>query len=110
MRADAALKTEHGLNKQRRLHQALVKKVLQVVEVCSIVALELETGAALGAGGQDVLDILESVAEDDALVREIVTLPLVLEVLVPFQHSEQAEVHRTHVQARELWLECRGRA
>src|SRR3954468_6802380 len=109
MRADATLEAEHGLNEQRRLNQALVEKVLQIIKVRSVVALELETRATLGAGGQDVLDVLEGVVEDDPLVREVVTFPLVLEVLETFQHAEQAEVHRAHVQARELRLERCGR-
>ena len=45
-----------------------------------------------------------------AFVPEVVPLPLVLEVLEAVQQAEQAEVHRAHVQARELRLEGRGGA
>ena len=68
MRADAALQAEHGLDEQRRLHQALLEEVVEVVEMRGVVALELEARAGLRQRLQHVFDVLEGVAEHDVLV------------------------------------------
>ena len=48
MRADAAEQAEHGLNEQRRLDDARVQEVRQVVEMRGVVALELEPRPGCG--------------------------------------------------------------
>ena len=82
MRTDAAENAEDALHEERRLHDAAVDEMGERVEMADVVALDLEAGAVLGAGGGDVLDVLEGVLEDgvDGLL-EIGTLPLVFEVL-----------------------------
>ena len=51
------------------------------IEMPDIVALHLEAGPVLGAGGQDILDVAERVAKD-AVARafELAALPIVLEL------------------------------
>ena len=65
------------LHEQRRLHQAAIEEMREVVEVADVVALELEARAVAGAGRQDVLDVLEGVAEDEvARVLQMLPLPV----------------------------------
>jgi hypothetical protein len=64
MRADAAEDAEHRLDEERRLDEAAVGEVRERVEMADVVALDLEARAVLGAGRQDVLDVLEGVLED----------------------------------------------
>jgi hypothetical protein len=106
MRADAAEDAEHALDEQRRLHEALGEEVPRRVQVADVVALDLEARAVLRARRQDLRDVLERVLED-AIVRpgEVFALPIVLERLVRPEHREQAEVHRAHVERRDLGLE-----
>ena len=47
MRADAAQDAEHRLHEQRRLHQAALEEVREVVEMRDVVALELEAGVVV---------------------------------------------------------------
>src|SRR5262245_62168846 len=99
MRADAAENAEHALHEERRLDEAAIDEVRERVEVTDVVALDLEAGAVLRAGREDVLDVLERVLEH-AVSRafEMRVLPIVFERLMALQHLEQAEVHRPHVQ------------
>ena len=61
--------------------EAAVGEVRQVVEVGDVVALELEARAVVVAGGEDVLDVLEGVAEDEVAGRlEMRLLPVEAEV------------------------------
>ena len=82
MRADAAEDAEHRLDEERRLDQPAVGEMGERVEMADVVALELEARAVVGAGRQDVLDVLEGVVED-AVARglEMRPLPVELEVL-----------------------------
>ena len=111
MRADAAKDAEHRLHEERRLDHAAVGEVRERVEMADVIALDLEARAVLGAGGEDVFDIGEGVLED-ALARsfEIGLLPVVLELLVAGEHRKEPEIHRTHVEARDLRLEGGGGA
>src|SRR5882762_5145274 len=95
MRADAAADAEHRLDEQRRLEQPPLEEMRRSVEMADVVALDLEARVVVGAGLQDVGDILEAVLED-ALVaaREVGLFPVVLELLVAAEHLVQAEVHR----------------
>ena len=78
--------------------------------MADVVTLDLEARAVLGAGRQDVLDVAERVAED-AVARafEIGFFPFVLEGLEPFEHGIEPEIHRAHVERRDLRRKCRGR-
>src|SRR5215467_4698825 len=79
----------------------------------NVVALELETGAVWAAEPEDFRDVLERVSEYPGFARrEILRLPLVPPRLLPRQHLVQAEVHRAHVEGRELGLQpqCRLQA
>ena len=101
MRADAAEDAEHRLHEHRRLHHAALEEVLQRVEMPDVVALDLEARAVLGAGREDVFDVLERVLED-AVARafEIRLLPVVFELaLEAREHRVEAEIHRAHVEA-----------
>ena len=96
---------------KRRLDDAAVEEVGEVVEVADVVALELEARAAAFAQlFNDALDILVGVAEDEvARGLEMLPLPVVLELLVAAQHREQAEVHRAHVERGHLGLGAQRR-
>src|SRR5690606_5263407 len=62
--ADAAEDAEHALDEQRRLGQALVHEVREVVKVADVVALVLESGVALLTElAERVLDLVEGVDE-----------------------------------------------
>ena len=99
MRADAAEDAEDRLHEEGWLHQTAIDEMGQRVEMADVVALDLEAGAVLGAGGQDVFDVLEGVLEDAVLrACEIGLLPVVLEVLEALQHRVEAEIHRPHVE------------
>ena len=104
--ADAAEDAEDQLDEQRRLDQAAIEHVGEVVEVADVVALELEAGAvALADLLQDVLDVLIGVAEDEvARALERGRLPVVLPGLVALEHRVEAEVHRAHVERAHLGL------
>src|SRR5438094_6251361 len=110
MRADAAADAEHRLDEQRRLEQPPLEEVRRGVEMADVVALDLEARVVVGAGLQDVGDVLEAVLED-ALVaaREVGPFPVVLELLVAAEHLVQAEVHRAHVERRHLGLQAQRR-
>nr|AIA14233.1 Unknown Function [uncultured bacterium] len=108
--ADAAEQAEDGLDEQRAAGQAAGVEVRQVVQVGDVIAFELEPGPVLLADAQNGLDVLEGVLEDKvAALFEAFALPFVAEVLEAVQHRVQAEVHRAHVQRRQLGLEQRGR-
>ncbi len=79
------------------------------VEMADVVALDLEAGAVLGAGREDVFDVGEGVLED-ALARalEIGLLPVVFEGLLAGEHRVEPEIHRAHVERGDLRLEGRG--
>jgi hypothetical protein len=72
--ADAAEDAEDRLHEERRLDQPAVDEMRQVVEVADVVAFELEARAvALAQVAQDVLDVLEGVAEDEVVGGEVGT-------------------------------------
>jgi hypothetical protein len=81
MRANAAEDSEHALDEERRLDDAALEEVMRRIQVADVVALDLEAGAVARARGQDVLDILERVAEDPRVrACQILALPVVLEL------------------------------
>ena len=65
VRPDAAQDAEHRLDEKRRPHQPAFQEMGEIVEMRSVVAFELETGAAIAQCVQDELDVLERVAEDE---------------------------------------------
>ena len=78
--------------------------------MAGIVTFELVARARAVQRFQRVADILEGVAEDEVVgALQHLRLPVVLERLVPLQHREQAEIHRPHVEARDLRLPGGGR-
>src|SRR6516164_4363966 len=75
-----------------------------------VIAFELEARTVARAGPEDVLDILEGVAEHEiAGVLEMNALPLELKILVFLQQREEAEVDRAHIEGGDLGLEGRRR-
>src|SRR3546814_12289941 len=55
-------------------------------------------------------NVLEAVAEDEVMAAlQHRRLPLMLELLEALEHGEQAEVHRSHVEARHFRLPYRRR-
>ena len=63
--ADAAENAEDQLQEHRRLEQAAIDAMGEIVEVADVVALVLEFDAvALAEQLGDLLDVLEGVAED----------------------------------------------
>src|SRR5205085_11344257 len=97
--ADGAEDAEDRLDEKRRIDQAAVEKMREIVEVADIVALELKLGAtALAEILQQPLDIGERVFEDEvAGVFEVLRLPVVFPFLVAVEHREEPEIHRPHV-------------
>src|SRR4051812_1758901 len=74
--------------------------------MCRVVAFELKPRVVASAAFENELDILEGIAEDEVLAAfEIRPLPVVLELLEAVQHREEPEIHRAHVEARNLRLE-----
>jgi hypothetical protein len=69
MRANAAKQAEHRLHEEGRLHQPAVGEVGEIVEMGDVVAFELKARAVVVAGRQNVLDVLERVAEDEVARR-----------------------------------------
>src|SRR5690606_29565230 len=110
MRADTAKDSEHRLNKQRRLHQATIQEMLDIVEMSDVVALEFKARIVSVTGLEDVLDILEAVAENEiARCFEVLPLPIELKGLIAIQKMIQAEVYGTHIEGGDLGLELSGR-
>ena len=71
---------EDALDEKGRLDHAAVGEMRERIEMADIVAFDLESRAVLGAGREDVFDILEGVPEN-AFARgfQIALLPLMLE-------------------------------
>ncbi len=65
VRTDPAQDAKHGLDEQRRLHEAAFKEMAEVVEVRRVVALELEPGPGIGKRAQHEFDVLVGVAEHE---------------------------------------------
>src|SRR4029079_6511514 len=110
MRADAAENAEYRLDEERRLDDAAVGEVAQRVEMADIVALDLEAGAIVGAGGEDVLDVGEGVLEH-ASARALLIRPLPVMFELPLEardHRIEPEIHGAHVERGDLGLEGRG--
>ncbi len=110
--ADAAEDAEDRLHEERRLDEAAIEEMREVVEVADIVALELEArAAALAQLLQDVFDVLEGVSEDEvARVLEVLALPVVLELLVALEHGEEPEIHRAHIERAHFRLGAQRRS
>src|SRR5437763_1591561 len=99
MRADSAEDAEHSLDEERRLDEAALEEMIEVVEVPGVVALELEARPRIGKRAQDEFDVLERVAEHEiARVLERLRLPIVFEGLETIEHREEPEIHRAHVE------------
>ena len=62
--ADAAEYAEDGLHEERRLHEAAIEEVREVIEMSYVVALELEAGAVCAHRFQQALDVGEGITED----------------------------------------------
>src|SRR5215469_112735 len=97
--ADTAENAEDRLHEQRRLDQAPVEKVCEIVEMADIVAFELKPGATRFAQIlKDPLDVGKGVAENKVARHfEMTLLPWVLELFIFFEQREKSEIHRTHV-------------
>src|ERR1041384_2731640 len=93
MRSDAAQNAEHALHKQRRLDQAALQEMRQVVEVRDVVTLKLKPRAAVAQGSEHEFDIRKAVAKNQ-VARSLrrLRLPVMLELLEPVQHGKQAEI------------------
>ena len=104
VRTHAAQDAVDALDEQRPLDQAFVKEVGKVVEMTNVVALELEARAASVAQRlEDVLDVLERVAEDEVFhPLDVRLLPVVAPVLDLARRLVDREVHRPHVQRAHL--------
>src|SRR5215510_6790315 len=71
-----------------------------------VVALELEARAVRAAQAENLGDVRERVLEHPGFTRhEILRLPFVLPRLLSRQHLVEPEVHRAHVERRELGLQ-----
>src|ERR1700722_7542066 len=82
----------------------------EIVEMGGVVAFELETRAGVAKDAEHELNVLVSVAEDEiARILQRLALPIVLEILEPAEHREQAEIHRTHIEGSDFRLERLGR-
>src|ERR1019366_2086726 len=105
MRADAPENAEYCLYEERRMYQAAVQKMCQIVEVPHVVAFEFETGFLLAALRHNVLDVLKSVAEDEvAAPLQRFALPGEAKLGIAIQHGKEAEVERSHVERGEFRL------
>ena len=94
MGADPTENSHHALYEERRLHQAAVDEVSQVVDVGDVVALELEARAVGAARGEDAFDVGKGVPEHLAPAGlQVLALTVVPEFPVTLQHGIQAEVH-----------------
>jgi len=102
--ADAAQDAVDQLQEHRRLEQPAVDAMREIVEMAGIVTLVLEFHAVpFTEQFVDALDIAEGIAENIAVRREqIVLLPVMLERCVLAERREQPEIHRPHVERREL--------
>src|SRR3546814_14119848 len=76
----------------------------------SIIAFEFIARAGCVECIQRKTNVLEAVAEDEVMAAlQHRRLPLMLELLEALEHGEQAEVHRSHVEARHFRLPYRRR-
>src|SRR6476661_4264866 len=76
MGPDAAQYAEDRLDEQRRLDQAAVEEMAQIVEMGDVIAFELEARAVARERRQDVFDIPEGIAEHQvAGVLQMLALP-----------------------------------
>ena len=109
MSPDATHDAEDRLDKERRLHLPAVHEVGQIVEMSYVIALELEARFVLRARLQGELDVLEGVSEDQIpCALQVLRFPCVLELLETFQHGEESEVYRSHVERSQLRLQLHG--
>src|SRR5262245_4587942 len=86
---DATENAEDELKEDRRLEQATVDAMGEVVEVASVVAFVLELHpVALAQRAIDLLDVAERVGKDVGVrLREVWLLPVVLPGLVALRHG-----------------------
>jgi hypothetical protein len=77
------------LDEQGRLYQALMEKVLQIVQVAGVVALEFIARARFIERAQGKFNILEGIPKHQvAGILEHLRLPIVTELLEAPQHRE----------------------
>ena len=97
--ANPAQHTQHELQKDRALDQASVHKVLEVVEVPNVVALEFEAGAMRTTQPfEDILDVAKGVAEDgSACAFDVIAFPFMLEGIELVEHRKNGEVDGPHI-------------
>src|SRR5260221_7286776 len=83
---------------------------MEIVEVTGVVALKFIARAATVERFQGITDVLEGVAEHKIMGGfQHGRLPVVFELFESLEHREQAEIHRSHIQACNFWLPNRGR-
>src|SRR5580704_5874546 len=98
VRPDPAQDAKHGLDEKRRLDEATLKEVIEVIEMPGVVALELEARSGAAERAQHEFDVLERIAEHEiARVLERLRLPIMFKGLEAVEHREQPEVHRAHI-------------
>ena len=110
MRADAAEDAEHRLDEQRRLDQAAVDEMRAACRGGRCRSTRSRSACRWRRTCVRMyVDVAERVPEDAVVeAREVGPLPVVLELLEARQHREQAEIHRAHVERRDLRLEMRA--
>ena len=108
--SDSTENPEHALDEIGRLNETPADKMRQVIEMSDVVTLELEARAVPVAGLENILDILEGVAEDQVFGGfEVRLFPIELERFVSPNQRVEPEVDRSHVERRELRSKSRGR-
>ena len=90
--------------------KAAVEEVSRRVAMADVVAFDFEPRLVAVAGFEDMGDVAEGVLEDAVVAAcQVGQLPVLLPGPVTWNHLVEAEVHRAHVQGRDLWLEEKGR-
>ena len=76
----------------------------------NIIALELKTGAIVGAYSQNGLDILKRIFKNQ-ITRffEVFSLPTMGEIVKSVEHRIQTKIHRSHIQRRNFRFKFCGR-
>src|SRR5579883_2411892 len=103
MRADAAEQAKHGLHEEGRLDQLAIGEMGEIVEMRDVVTFEFEARAVAVARLENVLDILEAVAEDEIARRlQMRLLPIEFEILVFGEQMVEAEIDRAHIERSDF--------
>ena len=98
IRADAAHDAEDALHEERRLHQAAIGEVRQIVEMADVIAFEFEACAQRSELAHPSLDLREGIRQDEILGGfQIRLLPAVAPVGALFRRGGDVEVEGAHV-------------